>query len=184
MRVGALRQEVCGLELSDEASHLYSVEAGQGAALKARCRVHIFFVRRFEKGAHIRDGRNRADLEDLCKRRFFFRQGAEIYGGVSGFYTYGPPGCGLKTNIIKQWRRHFVIEELRKARAVRDMKGERLKEERMMEIEDSNIMMHAVLKALFHVFRLLELFEIELISSQRSPISRPQATWIALATSS
>ena len=27
----------------------------------------------------------RAGLEDLCKRRFFYRQGSEIYGGVAGF---------------------------------------------------------------------------------------------------
>jgi len=79
--------------------------------------------------------RNRKDLEDLCKRRFFFRQGSEIYGGVSGFFTYGPPGCALKTNIIQHWRNHFVIEE------------------QMMEIEDTNIMPHPVLKASGHVDR-------------------------------
>jgi len=79
--------------------------------------------------------RNRAEVEDLCRRRFFFRQGSEIYGGVSGFYTYGPPGCALKTNIIQQWRNHFVIEE------------------QMMEIEDTNIMPHPVLKASGHVDR-------------------------------
>mmetsp|Transcript_110556 Transcript_110556/g.263564 ORF Transcript_110556/g.263564 Transcript_110556/m.263564 type:complete len:628 (+) Transcript_110556:112-1995(+) len=79
--------------------------------------------------------RNRAELEDLCKRRFFFRQGSEIYGGVSGFYTYGPPGCALKTNIIRKWRKHFLIED------------------RMMEIEDTNIMPNAVLKASGHVDR-------------------------------
>lgn len=78
---------------------------------------------------------NRRDLEDLCKRRFFFRQGSEIYGGVSGFFTYGPPGCALKTNIIQAWRNHFVIEE------------------QMMEIEDTCIMPHAVLKASGHVDR-------------------------------
>lgn len=79
--------------------------------------------------------RNRKELEELCKRRFFFRQGSEIYGGVSGFFTYGPPGCALKTNIIQQWRNHFVIEE------------------QLMEIEDTFIMPHAVLKASGHVDR-------------------------------
>jgi glycyl-tRNA synthetase len=79
--------------------------------------------------------KNRKDLEELCRRRFFFRQGSEIYGGVSGFFTYGPPGCALKTNIIQQWRNHFVIEE------------------QMMEIEDTNIMPHPVLKASGHVDR-------------------------------
>jgi glycyl-tRNA synthetase len=79
--------------------------------------------------------KNRKDVDDLCKRRFFFRQGSEIYGGVAGFFTYGPPGCALKTNIIQQWRNHFVIEE------------------QMLEIEDTNIMPHAVLKASGHVDR-------------------------------
>jgi len=79
--------------------------------------------------------RNRRELEDLCKRRFFYRQGSEIYGGVSGFFTYGPPGCALKTNIIQQWRNHFVIEE------------------QLMEIEDTFIMPHPVLKASGHVDR-------------------------------
>lgn len=79
--------------------------------------------------------KNRVEVESLCKRRFFFRQGSEIYGGVSGFYTYGPPGCALKTNIIQQWRKHFVIEE------------------QLMEIEDTNIMPHQVLKASGHVDR-------------------------------
>jgi len=79
--------------------------------------------------------KNRKELEDLCRRRFFFRQGSEIYGGVSGFFTYGPPGCALKNNIIHQWRNHFVIEE------------------QLMEIEDTNIMPHAVLKASGHVDR-------------------------------
>eukprot|EP00928_Gymnodinium_smaydae_P088241 TRINITY_DN72351_c0_g1_i1.p2 TRINITY_DN72351_c0_g1~~TRINITY_DN72351_c0_g1_i1.p2 ORF type:complete len:635 (-),score=193.61 TRINITY_DN72351_c0_g1_i1:63-1967(-) len=79
--------------------------------------------------------KNRKELEELCRRRFFFRQGSEIYGGVSGFYTYGPPGCALKTNIMQQWRNHFVIEE------------------QLMEIEDTNIMPHPVLKASGHVDR-------------------------------
>lgn len=79
--------------------------------------------------------KNQKDVEELCTRRFFFRQGSAIYGGVSGFFTYGPPGCALKTNIIQQWRNHFVIEE------------------QLMEIEDTNIMPHAVLKASGHVDR-------------------------------
>jgi len=79
--------------------------------------------------------KNRKEVEELCRRRFFFRQGSEIYGGVAGFFTYGPPGCALKTNIIQQWRNHFVIEE------------------QMMEIEDTNIMPHPVLKASGHVDR-------------------------------
>ena len=54
---------------------------------------------------------------------------------MGGFYTYGPPGCAVKTNLISLWRRHFVIEE------------------GLFEIEDTNIMPHSVLKASGHVDR-------------------------------
>jgi glycyl-tRNA synthetase len=75
------------------------------------------------------------ELQELCKRRFFFRQAFDIYGGVAGFFTYGPPGCALKNHLVKAWRQHFVIEE------------------NLMEIEDTCIMPHAVLKASGHVDR-------------------------------
>lgn len=78
---------------------------------------------------------NREALEDLCKRRFFYRPAFEIYGGTAGFWTYGPPGCAVKNNLIGLWRKHFVIEES------------------LMEVEDTNIMPHAVLKASGHVDR-------------------------------
>ncbi len=32
----------------------------------------------------------RPDLDDVIKRRFFYRQAFEIYGGCGGFYTCGP----------------------------------------------------------------------------------------------
>ena len=41
----------------------------------------------------------------------FYTPSFEIYGGVSGLYDYGPPGCSLQTNIIDLWRKHFVLEE-------------------------------------------------------------------------
>lgn len=58
-----------------------------------------------------RFGRNQKELLELCKRRFFYRQASDIYGGVAGFYTYGPPGCAVKNNIISLWRQTFVISE-------------------------------------------------------------------------
>ena len=39
----------------------------------------------------------------LCKRRGFIFQGSEIYGGLSGFYDYGPLGVELKKNIENLW---------------------------------------------------------------------------------
>ena len=31
--------------------------------------------------------------------------------GVAGLYDYGPPGSSLQSNIIAEWRRHFIVEE-------------------------------------------------------------------------
>lgn len=30
---------------------------------------------------------------------------------MAGLYDYGPIGCGIKTNFIKKWKRHFIVEE-------------------------------------------------------------------------
>ncbi|KAI0765045.1 glycyl-tRNA synthetase [Fomes fomentarius] len=31
--------------------------------------------------------------------------------GVAGLYDYGPPGSSLQSNIIAEWRKHFIVEE-------------------------------------------------------------------------
>ncbi len=53
----------------------------------------------------------RAALERLLNKRFFFNQAFEIYGGVAGLYDYGPTGAALQANIIATWRNHFILEE-------------------------------------------------------------------------
>jgi glycyl-tRNA synthetase len=50
-------------------------------------------------------------LAELGKRRGFFLQTAEAYGGVAGFYTYGPHGATLKENVEDAWRDRFVTRE-------------------------------------------------------------------------
>ena len=50
-------------------------------------------------------------LEDLLKQKFFFDQSAAIYGGVAGFWDYGPMGCAMKTNFLAEWRKFFIEEE-------------------------------------------------------------------------
>jgi len=47
----------------------------------------------------------------LVKRRGFFWQSFEIYGGSAGFFDYGPNGAAMKNNIENLWRRYFVTEE-------------------------------------------------------------------------
>ncbi|KAK9479309.1 hypothetical protein V1514DRAFT_328293 [Lipomyces japonicus] len=54
---------------------------------------------------------DRESLESVLKRRFFFTPSFDIYGGVSGLYDYGPPGCALQANIVDTWRKHFILEE-------------------------------------------------------------------------
>jgi len=46
----------------------------------------------------------------LCKRRGFVFQSSEIYGGIGGFWDYGPLGVELKNNIKKSWWRATVQE--------------------------------------------------------------------------
>ncbi len=46
-------------------------------------------------------------IAELGKRRGFFFQSSEAYGGVSGFQTYGPEGAELKRNIEDSWRNTF-----------------------------------------------------------------------------
>jgi len=53
------------------------------------------------------------DLEtivSLCKRRGFIFGGSEIYGGLGGFWDYGPLGVELKNNIKRAWWRSMVQE--------------------------------------------------------------------------
>ena len=47
-------------------------------------------------------------LTALCKRRGFIYQSSEIYGGIGGFWDYGPLGVELKRNIKEQWWRDMV----------------------------------------------------------------------------
>jgi glycyl-tRNA synthetase len=44
-------------------------------------------------------------------RKMFVIPSFEIHGGVKGLFDLGPPGCGLKANVIDTWRKHFVLEE-------------------------------------------------------------------------
>ena len=51
----------------------------------------------------------REDVVELAKRRGFFFQSNEPYGGVAGFYTFGPQGAALKRNVEDAWRERFTV---------------------------------------------------------------------------
>ncbi len=44
----------------------------------------------------------------LCKRRGFVFQSSEIYGGIGGFWDYGPLGVEMKNNIKRAWWKSMV----------------------------------------------------------------------------
>ncbi|HNQ22361.1 MAG TPA: glycine--tRNA ligase [Phycisphaerae bacterium] len=44
----------------------------------------------------------------LCKRRGFIFQSSEIYGGIGGFWDYGPLGVELKRNLKDVWWNDMV----------------------------------------------------------------------------
>jgi len=48
-------------------------------------------------------------LEEIVKRRLIYWPSFEIYGGVGGFYDYGPLGVQIRRNIVEKWRRIFVL---------------------------------------------------------------------------
>ena len=75
----------------------------------------------------------RKEVEDLLKRKFFVIPSFEIYGGVAGFFDFGPLGSALKQAVEDKWRSHFVLEE------------------DMLEVTTTNLVVHDVLKTSGHV---------------------------------
>lgn len=54
---------------------------------------------------------NRMDkIVALAKRRGFIFQSSEIYGGLNGFWDYGPLGVELKRNVRQAWWSDMIIE--------------------------------------------------------------------------
>jgi glycyl-tRNA synthetase len=72
-------------------------------------------------------------IVSLCKRRGFIFQSSEIYGGLNGFWDFGPLGVELKKNLKDFWWRRNVRER-------DDMEG----------LDGSIIMNRAVWKASGH----------------------------------
>lgn len=75
----------------------------------------------------------------LAKRRGFIYSSFEIYGGVAGFYDYGPLGAQLKNNIENLWRKYYLFKD------------------NCIEINTPTITIHDVLKASGHVDEFIDL---------------------------
>ena len=52
----------------------------------------------------------------LCRRRGFVFQSSEIYGGINGFWDYGPLGVELKRNLKEAWWHDMVLRPERTER--------------------------------------------------------------------
>jgi glycyl-tRNA synthetase len=75
----------------------------------------------------------------LAKRRGFLYPSFEIYGGVAGFYDYGPLGTQLKQNVENLWRSYFLLQD------------------GCFEISTPTITLYEVLKASGHVDEFTDL---------------------------
>ncbi len=48
-------------------------------------------------------------IMSLCKRRGFIYQASEIYGGINGFWDYGPLGAQMKKNLRDAWWQDMIM---------------------------------------------------------------------------
>ncbi len=53
-------------------------------------------------------GKSMDEIVALCKRRGFIFPASEIYGGLNGFWDYGPLGVELKNNLRDAWWNDMV----------------------------------------------------------------------------
>eukprot|EP00494_Astrolonche_serrata_P006134 UN06151 len=88
-------------------------------------------------------------VQGLCTEAFIYTQTAEIHCATKGLYDYGPVGCALKSNMITQWRNHFVIEE------------------DMLEIESTVLTPHPVLEASGHVAKFSDYMVKEMVPKEK-----------------
>ncbi|KAL4854691.1 Glycine--tRNA ligase [Chlorella vulgaris] len=77
-------------------------------------------------------------MQNVLERRMFITPSFKIYGGVAGFFDYGPPGCAVKQNVTQLWRDHFVVEE------------------NMLEVECCSVTPEVALRASGHVERFTD----------------------------
>ena len=75
---------------------------------------------------------------ELARRRGFIWPSFEIYGGVGGFYDFGPLGVTLKNKIIQKWREFYVVRE------------------GFFEIDSPTVLPEEVLKASGHVDHFID----------------------------
>lgn len=136
--VRALKDEVKALKKSKVDTKNVDAKVAEAVAiLKERKALVEQLEKEYEKVTGI--PRNKEAFREVVNKaidsRFFYKSSFAIYGGVSGFFDYGPPGTALKANITQFWRQHFVFQES------------------MLEVECPAVTPEVVLKASGHVDR-------------------------------
>ncbi|RLN48055.1 hypothetical protein BBJ28_00011781 [Nothophytophthora sp. Chile5] len=138
LRATVTRQGALVRELKQQGGAAADVKA----AVDELKRLKITLDAELQRQGPALDGLSKSDkkaLDDLLIRKMFVVPSFEIYGGIGGFYDFGPPACALKANLLQAWRRHFVFAD------------------KLLEVECTNLMPEIVLKTSGHVDRFTDL---------------------------
>ena len=103
---------------------------------------------------------HRKECDDLLRRKFFYAQSFEIYGGVSGFYDFGPLGSAVKANVENLWRQHFILED------------------DMLEMTCTNMTYGEVLKTSGHVDKFADFMVKDLKNGQCHRADKLISDWV------
>ena len=95
MKVRQMKKD--GLPVENEVAVLLELKAAKEAVQKEAAAT----MEQFDRDA----------LSNVLTRRMFVVPSFEIHGGVAGLFDFGPPGVGLKDNIINEWKKHFILAE-------------------------------------------------------------------------
>jgi glycyl-tRNA synthetase len=103
---------------------------------------------------------HRKECDNLLRRMFFYTQSFEIYGGVSGFYDFGPLGSAVKANVENLWRQHFILED------------------DMLEMTCTNITYNEVLKTSGHVDKFADFMVKDVKNGQCHRADKLISDWV------
>src|SRR6476659_4986028 len=77
--------------------------AGRMPALPGYLDITLPLAKTVQPMAESKENVQMEKIVSLCKRRGFIFQSSEIYGGINGFWDYGPLGAELKRNVKELW---------------------------------------------------------------------------------
>ncbi|KDP22529.1 hypothetical protein JCGZ_26360 [Jatropha curcas] len=138
--VKELKAQGAAKEIIDATIEALKALKAEKASVERRLQIVILSNTAYQNGnAFINKDAFRQAVVNTLERRLFYIPSFNIYGGVAGLYDYGPPGCGVKSNVLAFWRQHFVLEE------------------NMLEVDCPCVTPEIVLKASGHVDKFTDL---------------------------